>query len=76
MKLDLDEEEEEDDEDGFNMDALLEALPAVGGIFNLGEILESLTETEGVQVPPDRPERSPGALHGATGRRLTPPPPR
>ena len=53
MELDLDEEEEEDDgEDGFEMDALLGALPAAGGVFNLGAIAEALTETEGVHVLP------------------------
>ena len=38
MEMDLEKEEEEDDEDSFNMDSLLEALPAVGGAFNLSAI--------------------------------------
>ena len=34
------------------MNALLEALPAAGRVFNMGVIAEALTETEGVIVPP------------------------
>ena len=54
MELGLDDEEEEDDDtDCFDMNALLEALPAPGGgVFDLGAITEALTETEGVEVPP------------------------
>ena len=52
MELDLDEEEEEDYEDAFEMDALLEALPAVDGVSNLGVIAEALTETERINILP------------------------
>ena len=45
MELGWDKEEEEDDEDGFEMDALLEALPAADRLFDLGAITEALTET-------------------------------
>ena len=47
MELDLDEDED-DKEDGFNMDTLLEALPAMGVVVNVGAISESLLEMEGV----------------------------
>ena len=55
MELDLDEEEEEDDgDDGFGMDDVLEALPAVaraapevGLNFNMGEISEALPAANG-----------------------------
>ena len=52
IEFDLDEEKEEDDDtDGFNLNALLEALTA-GGVFDVGAIAEGLTETEGVRVTP------------------------
>ena len=39
MVLDLDKEEEKDDGDnGFNMDAMLEALPEVEGDFNFSVV--------------------------------------
>ena len=55
MELDLDEEEEEvDGDDGFGMDDVLEALPAVapaapevGLNFNMEEMLEALPAANG-----------------------------
>ena len=56
IELNLDEGEEEDDkDDGVEVNALLEALPVAGGVFNTGAISEALTEMEGVTVPsPDQ----------------------
>ena len=49
----MDEEEEEDGkDDGFNMDAMLEALPAGNGVFDLDAVAEALPEIERVTVPP------------------------
>ena len=59
MELDLDEDED-DGEEGFEKDALLEALPATSdGVFNLCAITEALTETAGGISPP-ADQRGPG----------------